>query len=63
MASGVQEHVLFSSALLTKFIADVNECDTGTPCNTGVCSNTEGSFTCDCTGTAFAGPTCSDGEY
>ena len=41
---------------------DINECATGTPCNSGSCSNTPGTFTCDCTGTGFEGPTCSSGK-
>ena len=43
-------------------ISDVDECATGTPCNSGSCSNTPGTFTCDCTGTGFEGDTCQNGE-
>ena len=43
-------------------ISDINECATGTPCNSGSCSNTPGTFTCDCTGTGFEGDTCQNGN-
>ena len=45
------------------YIADIDECSTGTPCNTGVCNNTPGTYTCDCTGTGFDGATCSDRKF
>ena len=41
---------------------DVNECD-NSPCVNGVCQNTAGSFTCDCTGTNFNGDLCQNGEF
>ena len=45
------------------FVVDINECNTGTPCsNGGICSNTIGSFTCNCTGTGFGGATCTDSK-
>ena len=43
-------------------IADINECAAGTPCNSGTCNNTPGTFDCDCTGSGFEGPTCSSGK-
>ena len=43
-------------------IADVDECSSGTPCNTGACTNTPGTFTCDCSGTGFEGDTCQNGK-
>ena len=46
-----------------KFVADVDECSTGTPCNSGVCTNTVGSFTCNCTGTGYEGDACQTGKY
>ena len=48
--------------VFTNFVVDINECNTGTPClNGGVCSNTAGSFTCNCTGTGYQGDTCQNG--
>ena len=50
--------------VLTNFVAEINECITGTPClNGGVCSNTAGSFTCNCSGTGYQGDTCQNGKY
>ena len=47
--------------------SDVNECAaTVYPAsckNGGECSNTEGSFTCDCAGTGYSGATCATGEW
>ena len=57
----LQDH--WSSCFNKIYIStDINECATGTPCNSGSCSNTPGTFTCDCTGTGFEGPTCSSGK-
>ena len=28
--------------------ADVNECNVGNPCNSGMCENTNGSYNCFC---------------
>ena len=41
---------------------DIDECklDSNT-CGTGKCSNNEGSYTCDCTGTGFTGDQCDTG--
>ena len=36
---------------------DIDECDAGTPCVSGVCVNTEGSYTCDC-GTGYISQEC-----
>ena len=47
---------------LTMTVVDVDECSSGTPCNTGACTNTPGTFTCDCTGTGFEGDTCQNGK-
>ena len=48
--------------IFTNFVVDINECNTGTPClNGGVCSNTLGSFTCNCSGTGYQGVTCQNG--
>ena len=44
-------------------LSDINECSTGTPCNGGTCLNTPGTFSCDCTGTGFEGPTCTDRKF
>ena len=45
-------------------VVDTNECNTGTPClNGGVCSDTPGSFTCNCSGTGYEGDTCQNGKY
>ncbi|XP_077869199.1 uncharacterized protein LOC144360309 [Saccoglossus kowalevskii] len=38
---------------------DINECTSSTPCqNGGTCTNIGGSYTCDCVGTGYSGPTC-----
>ena len=44
------------------FPLDINECSSGTPCNGGVCSNTPGTFSCNCDGTGFEGATCTNGN-
>ena len=52
------------SLLFSWHFLDIDECSNGTPCdNAGVCTNTPGTFTCDCTGTGFEGPTCSDRKF
>ena len=44
-------------------ISDIDECNS-TPCeNGGVCENTVGSFTCNCTGTGFDGDNCTNSKY
>ena len=53
----LKEHVKLT------FIADLDECATGTPCNSGVCKNTVGSFACNCTGTGYEADTCQTGKY
>ena len=42
------------------FADDIDECiQVLQPCeNSGSCTNTVGSFTCDCSGTGYMGPTC-----
>lgn len=40
--------------------SDVNECSLNACKNNGTCQNTNGSFTCNCTG-GFRGPTCNEG--
>lgn len=50
----------FFNALLT--ITDINECDTN-PCeNGGQCTNSEGSFTCNCAG-GWRGLACNQGKF
>ena len=44
------------------FFLDINECDTGDVCNGGVCTDTPGSYTCDCTGTGYDGDFCTNGR-
>lgn len=42
--------------------SDINECDTN-PCeNGGQCTNSEGSFTCNCAG-GWKGPACNQGKF
>ena len=39
--------------------ADIDECTESPSCqNGGTCTNTYGSFTCDCSGSGFEGPFC-----
>lgn len=41
------------------FLIDINECNDSTICGNGVCINTIGSYTCNCsTGYKFDGQTC-----
>ena len=50
--------------LITFYLStDINECNAGTPCNDGACTNTPGTFECDCTGTGFEGDTCQNGKF
>ena len=45
------------------FVLDIDECPSSPCANGGVCTNTPGSFTCDCSGTGFEGDTCLNGEF
>ena len=58
-----QVSVYRTTGTLVFNVTDINECSTGTPCNGGTCSNTPGTFSCDCTGTGFEGATCVDGKF
>lgn len=43
---------------------DINECNVGVPCqNNGICANTVGSFTCDCSNIQFTGTRCEIRKY
>ena len=57
-----QQRTLHDHVIVLSSVTDINECDTGTPCNTGACNNNDGSFDCDCRDTGFDGPTCSNGK-
>ena len=48
--SCVREHncITFNNALLPVVTADIDECATSDVCNGGACTNTVGSFTCEC---------------
>ena len=48
--------------MLNNSFSDLNECDS-VPCrNGGTCTNTPGSYMCDCGLIGFEGPTCEDGK-
>ena len=42
---------------------DVDECADGVCQNSGVCTNSVGSYSCDCTGTGYEGTDCDTGKY
>ena len=44
-------------------VPDVDECGLGidTCSNNGTCTNSPGSYTCDCTGTGYEGADCGTG--
>ena len=44
------------------YSTDINEC-MDSPCqNDGVCSNSEGDYSCDCTDTGYNGTNCETGK-
>ena len=44
-------------------ISDIDECDVDAPCqHSGTCTNSPGSYTCDCTNTGYEGTNCETGE-
>ena len=44
------------------FYLDVDECSPNNTCqNSGVCTNSVGSYSCDCTGTGYEGTDCDIG--
>ena len=61
----MQKVVFLANFYYTSYdaLSDINECD-GSPCqNSGSCSNTPGSYTCDCSSTGFVGPNCGAGKF
>ena len=49
--------------MLFIFLSDLDECTVNQPCqNSGVCTNSVGSYSCDCTGTGYEGTDCDTGE-
>ena len=47
--------------MISYLFTDKDECETS-PCGTGTCKNTVGSFYCLCNGTGFEGEICDTGE-
>ena len=46
------------------FCVDVDECIEDVPCqHGGICINTDGNYTCDCTATGYGGRNCTEGEF
>ena len=44
-------------------VLDINECDDSSTCNgVGACTDTPGSYTCDCTDTGYEGTDCETGK-
>jgi alpha-tubulin suppressor-like RCC1 family protein len=60
LATLVDAPALVKSAVVTH--SSSSYCSTN-PCkNGGMCSSTNGGFTCDCTGTGYTGPSCTSGS-
>ena len=56
-------NALVFTPIINVHILDVDECSPSNTCqNSGVCTNSVGSYSCDCSGTGFEGTDCETGN-